>query len=250
MSNLALALTLTFVGITILLSMKQKLGLEKDILIGTLRATVQLLAVGYVLQFVFATQHVLLIGCIIAVMILVAAWNAGQRAKGVAGVFWRIVLSIVCTEIVTLGLLLLLHIIEPTARYMIPLSGMIIGNAMVACGLFLNQMKREVAGMRGEIETYLALGATVRQAVHPVLQRSVKFSMIPTIDSMKTVGIVQLPGMMTGMIVAGANPVEAVRYQILIVFSLSASAAIASIILSMLSYRLWFTADTRLRQSL
>ncbi|MCR8644799.1 iron export ABC transporter permease subunit FetB [Paenibacillus sp. N1-5-1-14] len=250
MSNLALVLTLVFVGITMLLSMKQKLGLEKDILIGTIRATVQLLAVGYVLQFVFATEQVLLVIVIIGVMILVATWNAAQRAKGVTGVFWRIAVAIVCTEIITLGLLLVLQIIEPTARYMIPLSGMIIGNAMVACGLFLNQMKREVESMRGEIETYLALGATTRQAIHPVMKRSVKFSMIPTIDTMKTVGIVQLPGMMTGMIIAGANPVEAVRYQLLIVFSLSASAAIASMILSFLSDRLWFTADTRLRQTL
>lgn len=146
-----------------------------------------------------------------------------------------------------MGLLLGLGIVEPTPQYIIPLSGMTIGNAMVVSGLFLNQMKREVESSKGEIESLLALGATPRRAFQDVLKRSVKSSMIPTIDGMKTVGLVQLPGMMTGMIIAGADPVEAVRYQILIVFAFTSSAAITSILLSLMTYRQWFTSDMRLR---
>lgn len=146
-----------------------------------------------------------------------------------------------------MGLLLGFRIVEATPQYIIPISGMTIGNAMVVSGLFLNQMKREVGASKGEIETLLSLGATVRQSIHDVMKRSVKSSMIPTIDGMKTVGLVQLPGMMTGMIIAGANPIEAVRYQILIMFAFSSSAAITSIILSLLSYRLWFTKDLRIQ---
>lgn len=245
MSYTALGFTLTFIAITVLISMKQKLGLEKDILVGAVRSSIQLFAVGYVLQFVFRTNHPAFILCIFTIMIGVAAWNAGQRGKGLKGILWRIAFTIACTEAVTMGLLIGLRIIEPIPQYLIPLSGMTIGNAMVVCGLFLNQMNREADASHGEIETLLALGATPRQAIQEALKRSVKSSMIPTIDGMKTVGLVQLPGMMTGMIVAGADPVEAVRYQILIMFAFASSAAITAMILGALSYRLWFTKDLR-----
>lgn len=246
MSTLALVFTLTFVVITISVSKWQKLGLEKDIAIGTVRAALQLLAIGYVLQFVFHSRNLLFILAILAVMIAVAAWNAGQRGKGLSGIYWRIAIAIAVTEALMMALMLGLHIIQSTPQYVIPISGMTIGNAMVVSGLFLNQMKREVDSSRGEIEVLLTLGANARQAIQRSLRHSVKSSMIPTIDGMRTVGLVQLPGMMTGMIVAGANPVEAVRYQILIMFAFTASAAISSIVLSLLTYKLWFTKEIAL----
>jgi putative ABC transport system permease protein len=248
MSTLALSLTLVFIMITMLVSVWQKLGLERDIAVGTVRSALQLLLVGYVLQFIFNSSHPMFIILILTVMISVASWNAGKRGSGLRGIRWRIVVSITATELLMMGLLLGLQIVKATPQYIIPISGMTIGNAMVVSGLFLNQMKREVQSSRGEIETLLSLGATARQAIQDSLKRSVKSSMIPTIDGMKTVGLVQLPGMMTGMIIAGADPVEAVRYQILIMFAFASSAAITSILLSLLSYRLWFTQNLRLRR--
>ncbi|WP_313893056.1 ABC transporter permease [Psychrobacillus sp.] len=248
MSLVALSFTLLFVIITMLVSVWQKLDLEKDIAIGTIRSAIQLLAVGYVLQFVFKSESILFIVAIICIMIIVAARNAAQRAKGLNGIEWKVIISIVTMVVLMMGLLLSLQIIEATPQYIIPLSGMTIGNAMVACGLFLTQLKREVEASKGEIETLLSLGATARQAVQEVLKRSVKFSLIPTIDSMKTVGLVQLPGMMTGMIVAGADPVEAVRYQLLIIFVFTCSSAITSMILSSLCYKSLFTKDFQLKQ--
>ncbi|MEC0230692.1 ABC transporter permease [Paenibacillus alba] len=247
MSTLALGFTLTFVMITIALSKWQKLGLEKDIALGTIRGSLQLLFIGYVLHYVFKTENIALIGIIIAIMILIATHNAGKRGEGLQGIHWRVAASIAVTEVLTLTLMLGLGIIKPTTQFIIPISGMTIGSSMIVCGLFLNQMNREVASSKEEIEALLALGSTVRQAIQQALQRSVKASMIPTIDGMKTVGLVQLPGMMTGMIIAGANPVEAVRYQILILFAFTAAAAITSIILSMLSYKLWFTREMTLK---
>ncbi|OCT12278.1 iron export ABC transporter permease subunit FetB [Paenibacillus pectinilyticus] len=247
MTLLALSFTMLFIIATMLISYWQKLGLEKEIAIGTIRAAIQLLAVGYVLQYIFRTERVIYLFLIVAIMIIVASWNANKRGGGMKGLIWRIALSITTMEVLMMVLLLSLHIIQPTPQYIIPLSGMTIGNAMIVAGLFVNQLKREVETSRGEIEVLLALGATAKQALQAVQKRAVKFSMIPTIDGMKTVGLVQLPGMMTGMIVAGADPVEAVRYQILIVFSFTGSAAITSILLSMLSYRLLFTKDLQLK---
>ncbi|WP_144512198.1 ABC transporter permease [Bacillus sp. FJAT-22090] len=248
MSFIALSFTLLFVLITMFVSYWHKLDLEKDIAIGTIRSAIQLLAVGYVLQFVFQSKNIFFIILILCVMIIIAARNAATRAKGMTGVVWKIILSITTMEILMMGLLLGLQIIEATPQYIIPLSGMTIGNAMVACGLFLTQLKRETESSKGEIETLLSLGATSRQAAQDVLKRSVKFSMIPTIDGMKTVGLVQLPGMMTGMIVAGADPVEAVRYQILIIFVFTCSSAITSMMLSVLCYKSIFTKDLQLKK--
>lgn len=237
MSVYALGFTLVFIAITIVVSMWQNLGLEREITIGTIRSSLQLLLVGYVLHYVFHTNNPILLICIIGIMIAVASWNTSQRGKGLAGIRWRIALSITVTEILIVILLICL-----------PLSGMSIGNAMVVSSLYLNHMQRDVQSSRGEIEALLALGANERQSIQDCMKRAVKASMIPTIDGMKTVGLVQLPGMMTGMIIAGADPIEAVRYQILIMFAFTSSAGITSILLSLLSYKLWFTKRMNLRQ--
>jgi putative ABC transport system permease protein len=241
MNTFALLLTLIFVVFAILLSMWQRIGIEKDIIIGTVRAAVQLIAVGYILHMIFQLKSWTYIVLMIAVMITVATLNARKKGKGVPGIGWRIAIAITSTEILTMGLLVTLKIIGSTPQYIIPISGMIVGNGMVVSGLFLNRLKSEMENKREEINVYLALGASSKQAISHVMRSSVKASMLPTIDGMKTVGLVQLPGMMTGMIVAGANPIEAVRYQILIMYSFSSSAAITAIILGILTHGLLFT---------
>lgn len=243
MTWLALGFTLLFIFITMLVSMWQKLGLEKDIAVGSIRAAIQLLAIGYVLHFIFQTDSIYYLVLMVLVMIIVASWNASQRGKNVKGIFWRIALSIVTMELFMMIFLLGLKIIEPTPQYIIPLSGMTIGNAMLVSSLFTSHIRRELEASKGQVETLLSLGATASQALQGVRKRAVKFSMIPMIDSLKTVGLVQLPGMMTGMIIAGADPVEAVRYQILILFAHAGSAAMTSMLLSVLYFRLLLTKD-------
>jgi putative ABC transport system permease protein len=241
MSSIALLSTLIFVAFAILLSRWQKVGLEKDIVIGTVRAAIQLIAVGYILHFIFNLKSWSLILIMISVMITVAVNNARKKGKGFPRIGWRIAVAITSTEVLTMGLLLTLRIIEPTPQYVIPISGMIIGNGMVVSGLFLNRLKSELETRRDEIKVYLGLGASSKQAISHVMQSAVKASMLPTVDGLKTVGLVQLPGMMTGMIVAGADPIEAVRYQILIMYSFTSSAAIIAIIMAMLTHGLLFT---------
>ncbi|MBB6445351.1 ABC transporter permease [Bacillus benzoevorans] len=241
MSSMALLSTLIFVVFAILLSRWQKVGLEKDMLIGTIRAAIQLIAVGYILHFIFNLKSWPLIILMISVMITVAVINARKKGKGFPGIGCRIAVAIASTEVLTMGLLLSLRIIEPAPQYVIPISGMIIGNGMVVSGLFLNRLKSELETRRDEIKVYLGLGATSKQAISHVMRNTVKASMLPTVDGLKTVGLVQLPGMMTGMIVAGADPIEAVRYQILIMYSFTSSAAIIAIIMAILTHGLLFT---------
>ncbi|MGG3884056.1 ABC transporter permease [Brevibacillus panacihumi] len=247
MTYLSMSLAAAFVLIALMLSTWQKLGMGKDIVIGTVRCTVQLLAIGYVLQFVFHSNHFGFIGALLLMMISVASWNASRRGARLKGIYWLIFASLSVTEIVTMGLMILLGLVTPIPQYLIPMSGMIIGASMIVCSLLITQMNQETASSRGEIEALLSLGATRRQAIQDVMKRSIKASMIPTFDTMKTIGLVQLPGMMTGMIIAGASPIEAVRYQILIMLIFSSAAAISAVMISLLSYRLWFTKDSMLR---
>jgi putative ABC transport system permease protein len=236
-----------FVMIALFLSLWQKLGLEREITVSAVRSAVQLFAIGYVLQFVFHTNHPVFIVLLIVMMIAVASWNATRRGRGLPGILWRTTLTLAVTELITMGLMLGIRLIPATPPYVIPISGMVIGSSMVVAGLFFTHMKREVETSRGEIETLLCLGASKRQAIQEVLKRAVKSSMIPTFDTMKTIGLVQLPGTMTGMIIAGASPIEAVRYQIMIMFSFATAATVTAVILAMLSYTLWFTEKGFLR---
>ncbi|MFS0562910.1 iron export ABC transporter permease subunit FetB [Terribacillus sp. 179-K 1B1 HS] len=236
MSLIALLLTLIFVLIPLILSKTLRLGLEKDTLIATIRSIIQLFAVGYVLQFIFDAANIIYIILMVALMIGAATQNARKKGASIKGITWKLVLTFIVIEILTQGILLGLGITPPTAQYIIPLSGMVIGNSMVLGILFLNRFTAEVEARREEMELILSLGGTPKQAIQRSLLASIKASTIPTIESQKTIGLVQLPGMMSGQIIAGADPLQAVMFQLLILFLLLTTAIVTSIMLGFLSY--------------
>lgn len=236
MTYTSLSLTLIFVLIPLLLSKTLKLGLEKDTLIATIRSIIQLLAVGYILKFVFDAQSYIYIFLMIALMILAATLNARKKGKGIKGITWKIAVTLITVECVTQGVLLGFDIVPSTAQYIIPISGMMIGNSMVLSVLFLNRFTSEIASHQNEIELILSLGGTPKQAIHRQLMQAIKASMIPTIESQKTIGLVQLPGMMSGQIIGGADPIQAVQFQLLIIFALLTAATLSSIMIGFLSY--------------
>lgn len=247
MSMIALAMALSLVGASIVISANQGLGLEKDILVGTVRAFIQLMAIGYVLKFIFDLRQWPFVLLMLAVMITVAGRNAAKRGKEIPHVFWLVTGAISLGAAATLGVLAGLRIIKFEPWFVIPIGGMIIGNAMVASGLVLNRIQSEIAARKQEIRAALALGATARQAVDPALKAAIKAGMIPTIDSMKVVGLVQLPGMMTGQIIAGASPLQAVRYQIMVAYMLAAATAVTCATLGLIVYRGFFTMHHQLK---
>ncbi|WP_042144445.1 iron export ABC transporter permease subunit FetB [Paucisalibacillus sp. EB02] len=236
MSYLTLSLTLIFVLIPLILSRTLKLGLEKDTIIATVRSIIQLLAVGYVLQYVFETDNIIFILLMILLMIGAATQNARRKGTSIRGITWKLVITFIFIEVLTQSILLGLNIVPPTPQYIIPISGMVIGNSMVLGILFLNRFTAEVENLQDETELILTLGGTPKQAIHTQLITSIKASTIPTIESQKTIGLVQLPGMMSGQIIAGADPVQAVQFQLLILFILLTTAVVTSIMLGYLSY--------------
>ncbi|WP_068677386.1 iron export ABC transporter permease subunit FetB [Oceanobacillus sp. Castelsardo] len=236
MSYLTLSLSLIFVLIPIILSKTLHLGLERDTIIATVRSIIQLLVVGYVLQFVFASEQFIFIVLMIILMIGAATQNARKKGASIKGITWKLIITFIFIEILTQTILLGLQIIPPTAQYIIPISGMMVGNSMVLAILFLNRFTAEVEARQDETELILSLGGTPKQAIHTPLVTSIKASTIPTIESQKTIGLVQLPGMMSGQIIAGADPVQAVQFQLLVLFLLLTTAIVTSIFLGFLSY--------------
>ena len=159
-----------------------------------------------------------------------------------------ILLALAVAAAVTLGLVLVLGVFEPEPRYLVPVGGMVIGNAMTAAAVALNRLADEMHDGRRQIEATLALGATSCQAARGTLARSLRSGMIPLIDPTKTTGIVFFPGTMVGMLIAGAEPVDAVRLQLVLLWVLLGAVALAGLIAVSLGYRGFFTDAHQLRE--
>lgn len=248
MSFLTLSFSLVFVLIPLLLSKVLKLDLEKDVVIATIRSIIQLLIVGYILTFVFESEQITYTILMVALMIGAATQNARKKGASIQGITWKLILTFIFVELLTQGILLGFNIIPAEPQYIIPISGMVVGNSMVLSILFLNRFIAEVEARHDETELILTLGGTPKQAIHNSLITSLKASMIPTIESQKTIGLVQLPGMMSGQIIAGADPVQAVQFQLLILFLLLSTAAMTSILLGFLSYPTLFNKRMQMIQ--
>ncbi|WP_010529580.1 ABC transporter permease [Lentibacillus jeotgali] len=246
MSLLTLSISLLFVIIPLILSKTLNLGLEKDTIIAAVRSIIQLLAVGYVLQFVFDSENMIYIILMVVLMIVAATHNAQRKGAGIKGIVWKLVVTFIFVEILTQAILLGLNITPATAQYIIPISGMVVGNSMVLAILFLNRFTSEIEDHHDETELILSLGGTPKQAIHTQLITAIQASTIPTIESQKTIGLVQLPGMMSGQIIAGADPVQAVLFQLLILFLLLTTAVVTSIMLGYLSYPALFNQRMQL----
>lgn len=236
----SLLISSSLVLVTLFFSYWQKLKLEKETLISVIRAIVQLVIVGYILEYVFGYKNPIFTTLVILFMIFNASYNAAKRGKVIKKGFLISFLSIVIGTIVTLTILLLSKTIRYEPYQIIPVSGMIISNAMVALGLCYKQIASDFKNKREEVETKLSLGADILPSSIEIIRDAIKTGMLPTIDSAKTLGIVSLPGMMTGLILAGSSPMEAIKYQIMVTFMLLSTTSISSFIACYLSYRHFF----------
>jgi putative ABC transport system permease protein len=234
------------VGIAIVIIEVRRLGVGKDLLVGALRSFLQLMAVGFVIKFVFdlkALQYQILL---LLAMVTVASWTARGRAKSVPGAFRIAFLSILSGAFATVGVMLILGIVDTSPTYLIPLGGMMIGNSMNAVALGLDRISSEVKDKRGKIEAALSLGASPRTAVEPLVRRSVRASLLPLMNTMKVIGVVHLPGAMTGMLLAGADPLEAAKIQLIVMYMLAASTSISILITSFFVHRTFFNKSWQL----
>jgi putative ABC transport system permease protein len=181
-------------------------------------------------------------------MVTFGAFTARSRAQLVPNAFWPLLISLAAAAAATLGLVVALGIFPATPRYLVPVGGMVIGNSMTSAAVALNRLGEDVHDQARKIEATLALGATSSQAVTPLVQRSLRSGMITLVDSTKTTGLIFFPGTMVGMLLAGANPVDAVRLQLILLYVLLGAVSIAALISITLARRNFFTPAHQLRE--
>ncbi|GBU12893.1 iron export ABC transporter permease [Enterobacterales bacterium] len=246
-TNESLALALILVVVALLVSKKEKLGLEKDIIWSVARGIVQLVIVGYVLKYIFQLNNDWLTVLMVLFICVNAALNAKKRSRNIDNGFVISFIAISVGTTLTLVVLLLSRSIEFLPMQVIPISGMIAGNAMVAVGLCYSNLNQRFIDNQQKILEMLSLGASTKMASGTIIRDSIRAAMIPTVDAAKTVGLVSLPGMMSGLIFAGIDPVKAIKYQIMVTFMLLATASLSTIIAGYLSYRRFYNERAQLR---
>ena len=234
-------LSIAFILVAAAVSRWQDSDLEKDLVIATFRSFIQLIAIGYVLELVFEFDNPLFTIGILLVMTVTAGRTTARRAKKTPQAQAISLLSIGVGSALTIGLLVVLGVFEFVPKDIIPIGGMIVGNSMTTATLVITRLSGDFHDQRDLIESKLALGATSRQASRTQFQRTIASAMTPIIDTTKTVGLIKLPGAMTGMILAGASPLEAVQLQIIVMYMLVGAATFTGLIAAWLTYRQFFT---------
>jgi len=240
MSILSLVVAAGLLVIPISISYKEHLGLQKEIIISMVRAIVQLVLVGYILEFIFGIESPIFTTSLLGVMILNAAFNTKKRAEGIKHATKIAFIALLISTGITLSVLVLAKAIDFRPSEVIPVAGMVVSNSMIAIGLSYRNLNTSFKNRRGEVEVKLSLGSDIELASKDIIRESIKLSIIPSIDSAKTLGIVSLPGMMTGLILAGASPLLAIKFQIMVTFMIVSSASCATMLATYLAYKHFF----------
>ncbi len=242
-----LAFLFLYLGAAFLLMLRLRLTFVGEAFWGALRAAAQLAVMGSVLLFVFEVDRLPLSLALLALMIVVAAWTAARRAN-----VWNSTLAfsmavMLTTTVIIVLPMVLVGVFEPRPSFLIPISGMVIGNAMNATALALERLQSDLAARRDRIEGYLALGIDPDTATRASAESTLNASLIPSLNSLKTTGVVHIPGMMTGMMIAGQHPMKAAEMQLTILYLIFVAALLSSLMVTHLGRRLYFTRMEALR---
>ncbi len=236
------------------LSWNLQLGIGRRMLVASLRSTVQLLLLGLVLKTLFASTSPWLVAALAAVMLGVAGYEVMARQKHRFRGAWGYgtgALSMFLSSF-SIALLALLVLLQPapwyTPQYAIPLLGMLLGNTMTGIAVSLDSLTRQTVEKRHQIEARLALGQSAAEAIGDIRRDALRAGLIPIVNAMATAGIVSLPGMMTGQILAGSPPMEAAKYQLLILFLIAAGTGLGSMAAILLGSKRLFDGRSRLRR--
>jgi putative ABC transport system permease protein len=242
-----LASSLVLIVIVVALSIVQKLQLEGSILWAAGRAIVQLLLVGYALTFIIDPDRPVIVAWLwVALMVVVAAAIVTRRAPEVPSLFPLAIVGTAASALVSLGVIFAFHIFPMEGRTVVPLAGMMIGNSLAATVVASRRIVAELSDKRDEVEARLALGQPWQEAARPYVRESLRTAILPTIEQTKIVGLISLPGAMTGLILAGVDPSDAVKIQAAVMYLVLGSVAATSTVIGLGLTRRLFTPDHRL----
>jgi len=250
-SVLQVLIALTFIAGVIFLSWLCGIGLERSFLIASIRVFLQLTVLGYVLRYVFNLENnrsalLIILECMVIIASVEAARRQEERSAGLV-----ISLLVSLNVAVTAVLLFLFGGVlqgDPFAlpHYFIPLAGMVIGNAANGSALAVHRLAGDIRSHRGEIEAALALGASPYRAVQPYLRSTVRTALIPSINTMMLTGLVQIPGIMGGLLMGGQAPVAAARYQTVVMYMLPFGVMASCLLTALLISRGYFSRREQL----
>jgi len=242
-----LAASLVLVVVALAVSWRMQLGLERSMLWSCARAGVQLLVTGWALTLVLHPDASIAWSWLwVVAMVLVAGITVRNQAPEVPGILPLAVTATAVVGAVSLGVIFGFHIFPIEARTVIPLAGMMIGNSMTSVVVAARRVTGELRDKRLEVEARLALGLSWQDASRPYLREAMRTAMIPQIESTTAVGLVFLPGAMTGLILAGVSPVDAVQVQLAIMYLILGSVACSVTVVGIGLTRRLFTPDSRL----
>jgi putative ABC transport system permease protein len=235
LSYLELAIAVCLALATASLSLLLSLGFHKTLAWSVFRMVVQLLLVGTLLRFVFSQNAAWLTILIFVTMLAAASHEVGARQPGRLGGLWQLAISSsavsLSTTLVSIFALITLlgtdNWLQPA--HAIPIAGIILGTAMNSASVSLNALMQNITGERNAIEAQLALGATRWQALAPLIRRAVRAGILPVMNQMVGAGIITMPGIMSGQILAGGDPFEAAKYQIFLMMLLAASGVASTV---------------------
>ena len=247
-SWVGLAASVLLVGVAIGVSMVLRLRLERELIVASIRMAIQLALVGGVLTLVIADGRSIWWSWLwVAAMVGYASDVAARRAPQVPGLRWLALGAFSVGAVVTLGVLFGLDVFPVDGRTVVPLAGMMVGNSMTATVLAGRRVVEEIGDKRDQVEARLALGKDARAASRPYVRSALRSALTPQIETTKATGLVFLPGAMTGLILAGVDPAEAVKVQAVVMFLVLAAAATTTTVVALGAASRLFTPDQRLR---
>lgn len=246
---LGLATSLILVAVALTVSLGQHLRLEKTLVWSVVRAFGQLIVMGFVLAWLLEPGRGIGFSWLwVAGMVVFAAWTVRSRAPEITGLFSIAILALTAATGVTMGVIFGLGVFPMEARAIVPLGGMMIGNSLGSTVVAARRVADELSDKRAEVEARLALGHSSRDAGRPYVRNAIRTALTPQIESTKAVGLVFLPGAMTGLILAGVDPIDAVLVQAAIMYLILGTVATTSVVIGIGSLRRLFTPDHRLKR--
>ncbi|BAQ31661.1 ABC transporter permease [Bifidobacterium scardovii] len=242
-----LLVALAMVAVAAAISELMHLGVGKTLMWSACRALLQLCAMGFIIGFVIKANNVWLVFALMAVMLLAAVQITLSRAKGIPkGLAGPVLLSLVITMLLMIALVTEL-VVRPHPWYapqlVVPLTGMLLGNTVTALAVGLSRFYESMNERRDEVDTLLALGATPWEAARPSIVSSIRLGLLPTTASLASSGIVTIPGMMAGQVIAGGDPINAGKYQFVVFGAIAALTLVADSLIMSMVYKTCFTAD-------
>jgi len=248
-------LSYIFIIMVLIIVRRRGINREKEIAISSVRMTLQLIITGYLLAYVFENPHPVVTILIIVVMEGFAVHTVINKFKGKLSDKLK---KIIAFSMVTGTLFCLLYFLMIVVRispwydpqYFIPIAGMLIGNSMTGVSLGVKSLQEGMTVQKSWVEEALILGATPKRATREILNQTFDAAIMPTINSMIGMGIVFLPGMMTGQILSGTSPNTAVTYQIAIMLGILGAVALSVMIMLQLGYRSYFNEDDQLIENI